>query len=549
MRLFSLILFIILIYSVNSCKISGCTDPRALNYNSKANYDNENSCEYLQSPTLIYPVQNSDIDSNLIRFSWVKQQNVDNYIFDLSVDENFDSIIYSQKQITDTILFIQPIYDGVFFWRVRSTIGKRIISKEGEIRKFKVTSKEKFLKTIEISQVTNNSAKTGGTLLNKINSYIQYGVCWSESENPSLNLNDPSSFTSDYFTSSNEYTSYLNNLKPDTKYYVRSYIRTYYGLIYGDQISFTTTKTKILPTVLTDENVSALTVNSCTVNGTISDSGNDIIIKSGFCYSSTNTSPKINNSNYSNNTVSSSNIITCNLVNLIANTTYYGCAFATNSQGTSYGNVITFNTLSVKVPTLSTSQVTNILSNSAQSGGNNINDGGGLISEYGVCWATTTIQPTLSNSSATTYGSPNASFVQTMNSLLPGTTYYVRAYAKNSAGIGYGNSINFTTSASSTPMILTNGYVSGTLTSSSASISCDLSSIGSSPITSMGVCYSYSSSLPTTSNSKATVSYTALGSYTVKLTGLITKKKYYARAYATNQYGTVYGSVITFTTL
>lgn len=64
-----------------------------------------------------------------------------------------------------------------------------------------------------------------------------------------------------------------------------------------------------------------------------------------------------------------------------------------------------------------------------------------------------------------------------------------------------------------------------------------------------GVCYSYTNSLPTTSSTKATVSYTSLGNYSVQLSGLLSKKKYYARVFATNQAGTVYGTLITFTTL
>lgn len=549
MKICYFILWIIILFTINSCKISGCTDPRALNYNPKANYDNENSCEYLQSPTLIFPTQNAKIDSNLIVFSWEKQKNIDDYVFELGIDENFDSIIFSRKQIKDTNLTLYSVYDGDFFWRVKSTLEKRIISKEGESRKFTVTTKEKLLKTIEVTEVTNNSARTGGLFLKDVNAIIQYGVCWSQNENPTLNLADKSSYTSDYNTSSNGYNSYITNLTPDTKYYVRSYLRTSYGLIYGDQVSFTTEKTKLLPSVSTDQSVISLTVNSCTVNGVITENGNDVITKSGICFSSTNTNPKTYNSSVTYNSVSGSNLISCNLLNLKDNSTYYACAFATNSKGTAYGNVISFTTLPIELPTLTTYQVTKILSNSAQSGGYNINDGGGTISEYGICWATNTYQPTLSNTSDRTFGTPYSSFTKTMTSLLPNTTYYVRAYAINTAGIGYGNTLSFTTASLSPPVLGSTTYNSSSLTSSSISINLSLTSIGSSPITSMGVCYSYTSSLPTTSSSKTTVYYSSLGNYSVQLSGLLSKKKYYARTFATNQAGTVYGSVITFTTL
>jgi hypothetical protein len=205
--------------------------------------------------------------------------------------------------------------------------------------------------------------------------------------------------------------------------------------------------------------------------------------------------------------------------------------------------------LPIKLPTLTTYQATKILSNSAQSGGYNIDDGGGSISEYGICWATNTLQPTLSNSSERMFGSPNTSFTKSMTNLLPTTTYYVRAYAINNAGIGYGNTLSFTTASPSPPVLGSTAYNSSTLTSNSITILCSLTSIGSSPITSMGVCYSYTNSMPTTSSTKSTVSYTSLGNYSVQLIGLLSKKKYYARFFATNQAGTVYSSVITFTTL
>jgi len=68
---------------------------------------------------------------------------------------------------------------------------------------------------------------------------------------------------------------------------------------------------------------------------------------------------------------------------------------------------------------------------------------GGAILAKGVCWATTTT-PTILNS-ITTDGTGIASFTSSLSVLLTGTTYYVRSYATNSAGTGYGNQLSFTT--------------------------------------------------------------------------------------------------------
>lgn len=95
------------------------------------------------------------------------------------------------------------------------------------------------------------------------------------------------------------------------------------------------------------------------------------------------------------------------------------------------------------VPTVSTSNVTAITQTTASSGGNVTDDGGGAIIERGTCWATTS-NPTITNDK-TIDGTGSGSFTSNLSGLLSGTTYYVRAYATNSAGTAYGNEVSFTT--------------------------------------------------------------------------------------------------------
>jgi hypothetical protein len=96
-----------------------------------------------------------------------------------------------------------------------------------------------------------------------------------------------------------------------------------------------------------------------------------------------------------------------------------------------------------QIPTLSTVGITNIMQNTATCGGNITNDGNSAITQRGVCWRTTTA-PTIADSK-TTDGAGIGSFTSNMTGLAPNTTYYVRAYATNALGTGYGNEINFTT--------------------------------------------------------------------------------------------------------
>jgi hypothetical protein len=95
------------------------------------------------------------------------------------------------------------------------------------------------------------------------------------------------------------------------------------------------------------------------------------------------------------------------------------------------------------LPVVSTDSVTQITSFSAVSGGNITNDGGASVSARGVCWSTSP-NPTISGSK-TTEGTGAGKFTSTLNGLTSNQTYYVRAYATNSAGTAYGDEVIFKT--------------------------------------------------------------------------------------------------------
>ena len=94
----------------------------------------------------------------------------------------------------------------------------------------------------------------------------------------------------------------------------------------------------------------------------------------------------------------------------------------------------------------STAAITGITTVAAISGGNISSDGGASITARGVCWSTSS-NPTVALTTKTTDGSGTGIFSSSITGLAANTTYYVRAYATNSAGTGYGNQLVFTTSA------------------------------------------------------------------------------------------------------
>ncbi|PKN64896.1 MAG: hypothetical protein CVU57_12255 [Deltaproteobacteria bacterium HGW-Deltaproteobacteria-15] len=99
--------------------------------------------------------------------------------------------------------------------------------------------------------------------------------------------------------------------------------------------------------------------------------------------------------------------------------------------------------LEKSLPTVTTTAVTNITTNSAETGGNITSEGGGLVTERGVCWNTSP-NPTTGNS-RTQDGTGVGEFTSSMTGLTADTTYHVRAYATNSAGTAYGEDLTFST--------------------------------------------------------------------------------------------------------
>lgn len=108
-------------------------------------------------------------------------------------------------------------------------------------------------------------------------------------------------------------------------------------------------------------------------------------------------------------------------------------------------NVAFTTSVSANLPTVTTTSASSITSSSAVTGGNVTSDGGATVTERGVCYSTSQ-NPTTSNSKVTS-GSGTGSFTCNLTGLQPNTTYYVRAYAKNSVGTAYGSQISFTTSS------------------------------------------------------------------------------------------------------
>jgi hypothetical protein len=96
------------------------------------------------------------------------------------------------------------------------------------------------------------------------------------------------------------------------------------------------------------------------------------------------------------------------------------------------------------IPTLTTTEVSNITTTAAITGGTITSDGGANVTARGIVWSTSP-SPTIAIATKTTDGTGTGTFTSTLTGLAPATTYYVRAYATNAAGTAYGNEVSFIT--------------------------------------------------------------------------------------------------------
>lgn len=97
----------------------------------------------------------------------------------------------------------------------------------------------------------------------------------------------------------------------------------------------------------------------------------------------------------------------------------------------------------VRLPTVTTSQVSNRTLTTAQVGGQVVKSGIASVTERGVYWGA--YPDVVSTGTKLAIGSGTGPFSHFLTGLIPGATYYVKAYATNSAGTSYGDERSFTT--------------------------------------------------------------------------------------------------------
>lgn len=194
------------------------------------------------------------------------------------------------------------------------------------------------------------------------------------------------------------------------------------------------------PKVITG-NVDSITLYSVLASGEVLSDGGLPVIARGICW---NTLPNPSLSNHYTIEGFGIGAFESTIDNLLCETQYYIRAYATNEMGTSFGDQVSFTTAKCyALPTVITGSVSSITDFSAICGGEVIDNGGAHVIDRGICWDT--VQEPKITDSKISIGTGLGGYSGSITGLGTYTKHYVRAYATNNTGTGYGDEISFVT--------------------------------------------------------------------------------------------------------
>ena len=349
----------------------------------------------------------------------------------------------------------------------------------------------------------------------------------------------------------NNYTATLQGLQPGQTYYYCIFVRSGDAMVKGKTSNFDTdAATRPAVSVVTTADI---TEESVKLQAEVTDNGGYEPEILGFVYALYIENGPDLNIDDDETVMAFGQDFTATLSGLNPNTTYSVRAYATSDAGTGYGEPITFTTSASKIPIViangqgslgdvpvDAAAYTAVLTGAVTA------DHGLAVSEVGFCWSAESRQPTVEQSqSVKLEGADAKRFSATIEGLMANTRYYLRAYAKNEKGTGYSSTVEFTSDTEQV-VSLTQAMVTA-FTSSTATISAQMTTTENTVIQEKGVCYGTAMN-PDVNGTKVKDEGTDTKLLTATLTGLTEGQVYHARAYAVTRDGTFYSGDVQFQT-
>jgi uncharacterized protein (TIGR02145 family) len=385
--------------------------------------------------------------------------------------------------------------------------------------------------TASVDEIYNTSARVGGRVADNGGADItERGVYWGTSASP-----ETSGTKLQVGTGTGIFYDILSGLSSGVKYYVKAYAVNTIGTSYGNETFFTTQIS--LPTILTAV-VTDFTSTSARVGGNISDNGGFEVTQRGVFWG-TEPDPRLTGTKLVIG--SGSGDFSQILTGLSSAITYYVVAFATNLKGTVYGNELNFST-QPGLPQVSTATISDIKAYSAKVGGNISSSGGADITDRGVYWGL--LPEPQSTGTKLKIGSGTGNFIDTLENLNPGVTYYVMAYASNAMGTSYGEAKNYTT-LGAVPAVRNLNYTDLTANSIILNGLVSANDLSTTVTFEYGTTDSYGN-ISEYANNPVTED---VDTVSANIVGLQPQTLYHFRIKAENDLGAVYSEDLTFTTV
>lgn len=373
-------------------------------------------------------------------------------------------------------------------------------------------------------------------------SVTECGFCWSTSAS-NLTIQGShikASLNGDTFQAK------IGELVAGQTYYVVAYAINDQGVGYSNTVVPVTTPIYGLP-ILSKSDVRVNNENSVRATAHIYSTGNSDIIDQGFCISTTNTQPDKQDRVITASLGDDNQDFSALIENLERGTQYYIRAYAINAKkGVSYSESSLFTTADFRTaPVLQDVSIEEYDETYMIICSSVINDGGSSLIERGFCWSEANTNPTQEDSHEVASGD-NGYFKLTVSNLIPGKTYYVKAYAVNEKNIGYSTSgvpvslPQYTRPSVSMPIVLER-------TTTGATAYASITDMGGLVITDRGFCVSLTHPEPDMNDQ---VFHAEADGASIKchLLGLNPGTQYYIRAFATNRKGTAFSNTESFDT-
>ena len=227
-------------------------------------------------------------------------------------------------------------YNTTYYIRTYAKYGEEIIYGK-DTTTFKITDISNISITSSQLQIQDESTLSIDASITELNSLnaLDYGHCWSANSAPTINdsLTSLGALNTEF-----NYSTSISDLSQNVNYYVRAYVKLDAStVVYSNELS-----TLISDLEVTTNN-NFITGSSALLTGTIVSLGVLPVTDHGHCWSTTTSTPSINNNVISLGAKTTAGTFDTSLTPLSTGNTYYYCAYAIKNGNTiKYGAIQSF---------------------------------------------------------------------------------------------------------------------------------------------------------------------------------------------------------------